>query len=101
MSFWTSYSFSGVSCPNVDFETSVVTFFITFNSCCGSPIAKNLELIAYWEDSYDAGEFVKGMISCCWSNNCQKIWKSKNTYRGEVDRLGIDIPWHFLSRMIH
>lgn len=99
--FWASYTFNDVLCPNVDFETNMITFFITMDAIENHPSIRNLEIIAYWEDTYDVGEFIDEYINCSWSNDSQNTWKQKNIYRGEVDRLGIDVPWHLLCSFIH
>lgn len=99
--FWVSFSFNDIYCPYVDFSTSLVTFFITMVAIKNKPSTRNMEIMAYWEDTYNAGEFIDETIKCCWSTDPLNTWEQKNVYRGEVDRLGIDVPWHLLSSFIH
>lgn len=99
--FWVSFSFNDIYCPKVDFNTSLVTFFITMVATENKPSIRDLEIMAYWEDTYDVGEFVDETIKCCWSTDSLNTWQQKNNYRGEIDRLGIDVPWHMLSSFIH
>lgn len=99
--YWASFTFEDCPCPYLKFPIGQMTLYITGDVTDGSPTLSHLELLIFWDDSYEVGEMVQGQIFYYWEQQgIRTVKRLENHYRGSVPRLGVDVAVELLPSLI-